>query len=259
MNQRVNEMVIDFHTHIWRYQEGSRLTNKKPFTPEELLFALDQTEVDQAVIVPLVYVSSSLPHPLMMDNEYILESVGKYPDRLLGFAAVNPRMDGSLEEIKALLDRGITGIKLMPVAHGYVMSNHHILDPFLEICADYRVPVFVLVTDEPFSTPLQVEEMAQTHTRVPAFILGQMGKKWLFDEAIMVAERNPNIYLETSDASISEIEMAIKGAGFSSVVYASHGNVKEMKCHIQRHFSALSNPLELEFVLAGNARKILDL
>lgn len=253
------KMIIDFHTHIYRYHDSNRLSGKSPFTSDDLLIALDQANVDRAVIVPLIYVSSPLPQPILMDNEYVLESAKKYSDRLLGFASINPRQENSLEEMKSLLDRGISGIKLMPTAHGYVMSNHYILDPFLEICADYRVPVFVLVNDEAFSTPLQIEEMARTHISIPAFVIGQMGKKWLFDEAIMVAGRNANIYLETSDASIGDIDLAVKGAGYGSVLYASHGNVKEMIYHIQRHYSVIPDPYELEMVLSGNARKILGL
>lgn len=252
-------MIIDFHTHIWRFHENHPLPGRKALSAEDLIQALDQSGADRAVIVPLIYVSSPRPHPILMDNEYILESSKKYPDRLIGFAAINPMDVRAIEEAKALIDAGIAGIKLMPMAHGYVMSNHNILDPLFAICADYQVPVFVLVNDEPFSTPLQIEEMAQTHPGVPAFVIGQMGRKWLVNEAIMVARRNQNIYLETSDASVDDIEMAVKGAGCDSVVYASHGNIAEMAYHLQRHNIVLPELAERELVLAGNARKILNI
>ncbi|MBI1294357.1 amidohydrolase family protein [bacterium] len=251
-------MIIDFHTHIWRYPDGSFARGRRQSSAEQLIESMDRAGVARAGIVPLAYVQAPPPRPLMLDNDYMLESVRRYPDRLFGFVEVNPYHEDAAATVAQFLTEGLTGLKLVPNLHGYQMSDHALLDPLLAICADAHAPVFVRANDDITSTPLQIEEMARTFPEIPAFVIGQMGRKWLFREALMVAKRTDNVYLETSDTNEDDIFDAVTGSGAPKVLYASHWFPDEMTVHLSRHRAAIADPGDLVRVLGLNAQKILD-
>jgi predicted TIM-barrel fold metal-dependent hydrolase len=248
-------MIIDFHTHIWRYAEGVQPVERYGTSPEALLRDMDRAGVDKAVMVPLAYVGGA-PQPLLMDNDYLVNAVRSYPDRLYGLVEVDPKQPTAAETVQHYLDEGLSGLKLMPGRHGYFMSSHNLLDPIFAICAAAKVPVFVLAPDDICSTPLQLEEMARTFPDIPAVVIGQMGRKWLLGEACMVARRTRNLYLETSDATLEVLDEAMS-AGAHKMLYASHWPPDEMQMHLARHRQAIEDPEELALVLGGNAERIL--
>jgi hypothetical protein len=195
---------------------------------------------------------------IILDNEFMLQSMRKYPDQLIGFVEVDPRSSEAVETVKHYLGEGLGGLKLLPHFHAYIMSDHSLLDPVLEVCAGFRVPVFILAFDDITNTPLQIEEMARTFPDIPAFVIGQMGRKWLMDEAFMVAERTENVYLETSDTSIDDLQAAIAACGTHKVLYASHWYPDVMEQHLNMHRQAIPETSDLELVLGGNAARILE-
>lgn len=261
MNERREDqqpMIIDFHTHIWRFTIDPAPGEHGEGSPQALVEAMDRVGVDKAVIVPKVYVASYAPVPILLDNEYMLGSVREHPERLIGFVEVNPRSPDAVDTVRQYLSAGLSGMKLIPISHSYMMSNHRLLDPLFEVCADFGVPVFVRANDDICTTPLQIEEMARTFPQIPAVVIGQMGRKWLMEEALMVARRTDNVYLETSDTNIEEIKVAVDEAGARKVLYASHWPPDEMEHHLDRHTHAGLTPADCALVLGENARRIFD-
>jgi predicted TIM-barrel fold metal-dependent hydrolase len=117
-------MIIDFHTHIfppWIISKReaviacdplfaelysspkSRLTNV-----EELIAEMDKQEIARSVVLNIDWSSHELCHET---NDYILESVARYPDRLIGFGMVKlDRPETSVKEIERCLKGGMRGI-----------------------------------------------------------------------------------------------------------------------------------------------------
>jgi predicted TIM-barrel fold metal-dependent hydrolase len=252
-------MIVDYHAHIWRYENPAMATPYTECTAEWLLRAMDRAEVDRAVIVPLVYVPTAKARRVLLDNEYILESVKKYPDRLAGFVTIDPKANDATEVVKTHLDQGLVGLKILPTAHNFLMSDHLLLDPLMTICAEYRAPISIRANDDIGSTPLQIEEMARSFPEVPAFVIDTMGRKWLMPEAMMVAKRTKNVYLETSETSVEEIFAVYDGCGPENLLYATNSQfyMDEMVEHIQRHKRVITNSEEQEMVFYKNATKIL--
>src|SRR4030042_5567793 len=96
-------MIVDFHTHVVppgiKERRDEYLGRDACFsllyaepeaklvTAEELITAMDEHEIDKSVILNLGWVS----HELCVEtNDYILESVARYPGRLIGFCAIQP-------------------------------------------------------------------------------------------------------------------------------------------------------------------------
>lgn len=252
-------MILDFHTHIWRFEDEGVANTHLQSSAEELIRAMDRACVDKAVTVPIAYVpSGQRPKRVLLDNEYMLASMRMYPERLIGFVEIDPREEPSAYILRHFLGRGLGGLKLLPRRHAYIMSDHTLLDPLLTICAEHRVPVFVLAFDDIWSTPLQIEEMARAFPEIPAFVIGQMGRKWLMDEAFMVAARTANVFLETSDTNVDDLSAAFQAVGARKILYASHWHPDVMQEHISMHRSAIPDQIDQALVLGENARRIFD-
>ena len=250
-------VIIDFHTHIWRYAERVSNSVAESSSPDSLIGDMDEAGVDKAVMAPIAYCESP-PIPILLDNEYLVSAVNKYPGRLHGLVEIDPRNPNAVEIARRNLGEGLSVLKLMPSRHSFFMSNHRLLDPLFSVCAEARVPIFVLALDDINSTPSQIEEMARTFPEIPAVVIGQMGRKWLFGEACLVAKRTDNVYLETSDASLEVLDDSLSGAGARKVLYASHWPPNDMKGQLGRHRKVISDAGELSQVLGENAVRILD-
>ena len=117
-------MVIDFHTHIVPLKVKQ---NRKDYarkcssfasiysdpkaklaTAEEIIAAMDKDGIDISIVLNYGWSTQALCHEV---NEYILESVGKYPKRLVGFCSVVPAEDESgLREVERCINGGARGI-----------------------------------------------------------------------------------------------------------------------------------------------------
>ena len=145
-------MVIDFHNHIGR-KKG--LT----FTDEDLLARMDASGVDRAVVFSF---------PENINNGFIQEACRRHPDRLTGFATVNPWDENAEAELEACLDGGrMKGIKLHSLKHGFNFDNHLLLDPIFEIARKYKVPVIAYGAANVLCVSNMFEEMARTFPDVP--------------------------------------------------------------------------------------------
>ena len=117
-------MVIDFHTHIVPpkvKQNRADYARKcssfasiysdpkaKLATAEELIAAMDKDGIDNSVVLNYGWSTQALCQEV---NEYILESVARYPKRLVGFCSVVPSEDDSaLREVERCIKAGARGI-----------------------------------------------------------------------------------------------------------------------------------------------------
>ena len=252
-------MIIDYHAHTWRYADGQQVDLGTECSVEWLLGTMDRAGVDRAVIVPLVYVPTSTTKRVLKDNDYILQAVKSHPDRFSGLVAVNPKDGDAVNSLKSYLDGGLSGLKLLPTAGSFFMSDHLLLDPLFSVCQEYGVPVSIRANDDIGSSPLQIEEMSRSFPVIPAFVINHMGRKWMMSEAIMVAGRTDNVYLETSDTIVEEVYAVVKGCGPRKILYATNSQffMDEMPEHIRRHQRVMPDPAELDLVLHKNASRIL--
>jgi predicted TIM-barrel fold metal-dependent hydrolase len=138
-------MIIDFHVHVLppqikqdrsRYAKADAAfariygNNKaKIATAEDLIENMDRDEVDVSVIVNYGWSTREL---CIETNDYILESVNRYPKRLFGFGAVADfQSDNSLKEIERCTRGGLRGIgELRPDCQPPGFCQKSALEPF---------------------------------------------------------------------------------------------------------------------------------
>ena len=97
---------VDTHAHI--FERGLPLAENRRYAPdydatvEDYLGVLDRHGLSVGLLVQ--------PSFLGVNNDYMLEALGRYPDRLRGVAVVSP--DVSRETIGAMDETGVTGLRL---------------------------------------------------------------------------------------------------------------------------------------------------
>jgi len=207
-------VIVDSHAHV---DEVPALGWIDPAS--ELVSLMDQAGIDQAVVMTYTELPAVNPRAL----EYLADQIAQYPHRLIGYVRVHPWYPEALD----LLDRAfdefqMKGVKLHPVGN----LAHPASEVTLRVirrAAAHRAPVLFHCGDEALTTPLQIAQAAEA---VPEahIILGHMGGYFHVDEAIEVAARYPNIYLETSAMPYpNQIRHAVDTVGAQRVLFASDG------------------------------------
>lgn len=156
-------VIIDFHTHVVSPRIKERRTEyigrdacfsilysqpkAKLVTAEEIISNMDECGIDKSVILNLGWQS----HEICVEtNDYILESVVKYPKRLIGFCAVQPLAgDKAIREIERCARSGAKGIgEIRPDVQGFVLNDNSLLKPLAEAIIENEL-VFLIHASEP--------------------------------------------------------------------------------------------------------------
>jgi len=156
-------MIIDFHTHILppevkknrqKYIDADPcfaiLYSKKEAkiaTAEELITAMDREGVDISVIMNIGWTTQDL---CIQTNDYILESIARYPGRLIGFCSVQPQdSDAALREIERCAKAGARGIgELRPDVQFFDLSDEEVSKPFARALQENNL-ILLLHSSEP--------------------------------------------------------------------------------------------------------------
>ena len=78
-----------------------------------------------------------------MTNDYVLQSVSRWPKRLFGFAVVNPAAKGAMAELERCMQGGLRGLgELMPDGQGYTLEDPR-LDDIVQQMAHWQRPVLI--------------------------------------------------------------------------------------------------------------------
>jgi uncharacterized protein len=202
-------VILDAYNCVWGTAGSSDYLTHTPRTAEALLAVMDSQGVDMAVITGLGQ---------MMDNQYLIDACANYPTRFVGMGQADPRKPDAVESIRAFAAHpGMKALKLHPTMHGYHVCDHGLLDPIFEVAAELGLVVLINALDDPFCAPLSIEEIAKYFPTVPTLI-AHSGVIWNVMEAILVAGRTPNLYLETSATQLIDVDTMYRMVGPDKIV-----------------------------------------
>jgi predicted TIM-barrel fold metal-dependent hydrolase len=202
-------VIIDAYNNVWQAAGTSDYLTAESYTPDDMIRAMDAAGVDVAV-------GCSLGQ--MVDNDFIAETVAQHRGRIVGFGQVNPRHADAVATIdRCATELHLKGLKLHPTMHGYHFADHGLLDPIFAAADRNGLVILVNALDDPFCAPLSIEEIAKGFPNTPVLI-AHMGTVWNLNEAILVAKRNPNIFLETSGAQLLDVKLAYRAVGPEQIV-----------------------------------------
>ncbi len=156
-------MIIDFHTHIfspWVRERRDEYVKRDPCfsllysqqkaklaTAEELIASMDETGVDLSVVLNIGWAS----HELCVEtNDYILNSISRYPDRLIGFCSVQPKAgDAAIVELERCAKAGVEGIgEMRSDVQGFDLTDKTMMKPLVDVAVEHNL-IFLTHSSEP--------------------------------------------------------------------------------------------------------------
>ena len=218
-----------------------------PFDPQRILDRMDAAGVDKAMVCSLSQ---------RIENDFLIDLVGRYPDRLFGFGQVMPQAEDAVDEIARIAAAGLVGLKLHPSLHGYHVADHGLLDPIFSACAELGLPVLINALDDAFCAPFAIEEVAKYFPEVPT-IIAHMGAVWNVPEAIIVAERNPHISLETSATLVSDVKRAYARLGAGKILMGSEWPGSDFDLERMKIAKAIPDAADRALVEGGNMARLM--
>jgi predicted TIM-barrel fold metal-dependent hydrolase len=242
-------MIVDSHAHV------DQVPALGWIDPASSLIALmDDARIDQAIV--MTYTEAPAVNPRALED--LSEQIAQYPNRLIGYVRVHPWYPEALDLVdRAFGEFGMRGVKLHPVGN----LSHPAAEVTLNVirrAAQHHAPVLFHCGDEALTTPLQIALAAEAVPEA-SIILGHMGGYFHVEEAIEVAQRLPNLYLETSAMPYPHmIRRAVETLGPERVLFASDGPGCLPSLEVEKvRLAGLSAAAE-ERVFAANILELLD-
>jgi len=159
----MSSMIIDFHTHIfppWLRERRDEYAKSDPcfaslysqpeakiVTAEELIASMDEAGIDLSVVLNAGWVSHEL---CVKTNDYILDSISRYPTRLVGFCAIQPRAgDAAIAELERCAKAGAKGIgELRFDVQGFDLTDKVTMGPIIDAALKHDL-IFLTHSSEP--------------------------------------------------------------------------------------------------------------
>jgi hypothetical protein len=211
---------------------------------------MDEAGVDKALI-------SQLTLNMVEDNEAVSEAVKMFPERLLGYAHIDPRdLDFALRELDHIVNLGFVGVKMHSNFDHFVPWDESVFK-VMEKIREYRLPV-LFHTGEELSRPLQIAYLAKHFPEIPV-ILGHMGL-WVAIESIPAAKLSGNVYLETSiQGEMPALEEAVRELGAERVLFGTDTPFSTYKVEMCKIESLKVSEEDKKKILGENATRIFHI
>lgn len=215
-------MIVDCHTHIWQSPEqlGSlelgemvRSSRAKPQPRVSLgrsnwrnTPAADadhhwaQTSaVDKSIVLGFKsrYMQAEIP------NVYVADYVKRFPQKLIGFAGIDPTESAAVEEVNlAKTELQLSGITISPANQDFHPCDTRAMNVYAE-AEKLGMPVlchfggqFTQNSKLEYARPYLFDEVARTFPNLK-LVIAQMGQPWV-DETITLLGKHQNIYADVS-------------------------------------------------------------
>ncbi len=183
--------IIDSHAHMG-VNYGTYMSKA---SMDEMVEIMDKENIEMVFCAP----HSALFDPGMQNKE-LEEAMAKYPDRFRGYFTFNPNYcDRFSATMSAVLDvPGYLGFKFLPTYHRYPIDGEN-YRPALEFANQHGRMILIHTwgNNDPHNGPRHIEAAAGQY-RNAIFIMGHSAPGEL-DEAIAVAKRHENVYLDLCD------------------------------------------------------------
>lgn len=278
-------MIIDFHVHITapeviarrdEYLERDAWFRELYASPkarlcpvEELIAAMEHDHVDRAVVFGFGWRDMGL---CRQDNDYVMEAVARYPDRLIGFAVVNPGAgDEAVREIERCAAGGMRGVgELMPDGQGYSLDDERTMAPIVNVAMAHDM-VLLTHCSEPVGhvypgkgavTPDKIIRFAQRFPEV-TLVCAHWGGGTVFYELMPeVARIMHHVYYDTAASPLlyqtDIFELAARWVP-GKVLFATDFPLISHARVIRQMEAARMPTATLRRMLGGNAWRVLRL
>ena len=279
-------MIIDFHTHVVspkiKKNRSSYIDSDPSFailyskkdarlaTADELIASMDKAGVDVSVIANVGWMT----HELCAEtNDYILESIARYPDRLIGFCSVQPMsFEAALYEIERCAKEGIRGIgELRPDMQLFDLMDEEVMAPFTSMLSKHKL-VMLIHASEPVGhiypgkgaiTPEILYPFILSHPDLVIVCAHWGGGLPFYSLMPEVKQAIKNVYFDTAASPLlyspQIYGQVIRLAGADRILFGSDYPLLEQG-RVITEIASLDLPQETKNqILAGNAQRLLGI
>jgi predicted TIM-barrel fold metal-dependent hydrolase len=215
-------MIVDCHTHIWQSPDqlgqlelgelprNLRARPARAGVPNRTAWrsvpAADpehhwaqSSAVDKSIVLGFKsrYLQAEIP------NQYVSDYVARYPQKLIGFAGIDPTEDSASEEVRiAKIDLRLRGITISPANQDFHPADTRAMLVY-EQAEELAMPILIHPSGQyteqsklEFGRPYLLDEVARSFPNL-RLIIAQLGQPWV-DETICLLGKHPNVFADVS-------------------------------------------------------------
>ena len=214
-------MIVDCHTHIWQSPDqlgqlelgnSSRSSRKRPSritverAPWRNVPAADpeyhwaqSSTVDKSIVLGFKsrYLRAEIP------NRFVSDYVTRFPQKLIGFAGIDPTEGGALDEVHTAREQlRLRGVTVSPANQDFHPADSRAMDVYAE-AERLGMPIlfhpsgqFSEMSKLEYGRPYLLDEVARSFPKL-RMIIAQLGQPWV-DETICLLGKHANVFADVS-------------------------------------------------------------
>jgi len=155
--------------------------------------------VDKSIVLGFKsrYLRAEIP------NKYVAEYVSRYPQKLIGFAGIDPSERSATEELRiAKFDLRLRGITISPANQDFHPSDTMAMKVY-EKAEEFGMPILIHPSGQyteqsklEYGRPYLLDEVARTFPNL-RLVIAQLGQPWI-DETICLLGKHHNVFADVS-------------------------------------------------------------
>ncbi len=247
--------------------ESIDFSKMKPQTVSEVVADLDRHQVEWAVITGR---DCETTYGAKSNNDSVIEFVQAFPNKFFGFVGLDPHKGmGAIEELKASIqDLGMHGAAVDPyLAQIYAHDAKYY--PIYAKCCELDIPIVFTTGPATLVPNAIIDHVAPRYIDVVArdfpelkVVISHGGYPWV-NEAISVAERNRNVYIDLSEYEFSPMAEAYLQAANTmipdKILYASAHPFVDFHEALKKYEKLPLKPEVRQKIMYDNAARLLGL
>jgi uncharacterized protein len=262
-------MIIDCHGHIWPSRD--KLGQAENFS------CLASADIDRSL--PDQHLADSEPAEVMfilgfvsnflnteISNDYIHDYVDAHPDRLIGFAGVDPTLPDCREKMQKYKNQmGFAGITVSPACQGFHPCDSRAMRVY-EVAEELAMPVYFLYGEKlppsavmNFSQTMLLDEVAQTFPSLK-MIISHLGCPWV-DQTFAILAKHENVFADMAGLikkpwqAYRTLNLAYEFGVIEKILFASDYPNHTVKMAVETLYNL--NKISLDSVLPAVPREHL--
>lgn len=247
--------------------ESIDFSKMKPQSVEEVVEELDRHGVERAVITGR---DCETTYGAKSNNDSVIRFVKKFPGKFFGFVGLDPHKGmGAVRELTAAIrDLGMHGAAVDPYL-AQIYANEAKYYPIYAKCCELDAPIVFTTGPATLVPGAIIDHVAPRYIDFVArdfpelkIIISHGGYPWV-NEAIIVAQRNRNVFIELSEYEFSPMSEAYVQAANTmigdKILYASAHPFVDFRQALKTYEQLPFTPEARAKIMYGNAAKLLGL
>lgn len=262
-------MIIDAHCHVYpdkiaekaSQATGSFYSLNMEFDGKvsTLLEAGENAGIDKFIIQSV----ATTPKQVRSINNFIADTVKKYPDKTFGLGTLHPASDDMDGDVEHLISLGLHGVKLHPDIQGFKLDDYRCLKIY-ELCEKFKLPILVHTGDSryDYSNPNRLIPILDIYDNL--VIIGAHFGGWsIWEQSTKLLSGRKNFYVDCSSSFYAldddTIMLLIKSYGVDNVIFGTDYPMWNPTTEVERLKSLPLTDEEKEKILYKNALRIYKL